>query len=264
MKIQEVIDHLESQGTWVDWDQTRDFILYGDSDREINKMGVCWVATVSVIEKAIHEDINFIISHENPFYQSSTSPKTFVRDSIELKKDLLNQGNITIYRSHDVWDKFPEYGVADQWAKRLGFPFTRDISSYLQFADIQTITLGSLAKQVANALTQDGENGVYVIGDLDRNINHISMGTGAATDIFAMLKKLTDVLIVSDDGITNYYQMQYAIDNDIAMIVVNHSSCEICGLKAMETYFKNIYPDLSVQYLEEGYNIQYILADIES
>lgn len=258
MKIQEVIDHLEQKGTWVNWDQTRDRILYGESDREITKMGVCWVATMQVIEQAMHDGINFIISHENPFYENSTCLRTLVHESILLKKALLDQGNITIYRSHDVWDMFPEYGVADQWAKRLGFPFERELSSYLQYAIIPTMSVEDLAKHIARALTQDGEDGVYVLGDLNHKVTNLSMGTGAATDIFGMLKRPTDAVIVSDDGITNYYQGQYAIDNDVPMIIVNHAGCEICGLKAMEDYFKLQFPNLDVSYLKEGYKFHYI------
>lgn len=46
-------------------------------------------------------------------------------------------------------------------------------------------------------------------------------------------------MIVADDGITNYKDAQYAIDNDLPMIVVNHAGCEIGGLKNMMNYFND-------------------------
>lgn len=263
MKIQEVIDHLRNKGTWVNWDETRDQVLYGDTDKTITKMGVCWVATVKVIEEAMHQGINFIISHENAFYHQTTAPKTLVQESVNLKKLLLKQGNITLYRCHDVWDMFPEYGVGDQWAKRLGSPFERKLDSYLQYAEITPMKVKDLAQHVADALAQDGEFGVTVLGDLNRTVKHLSMGTGAATDIFAMLKHPSDAVIVADDGITNYYQGQYAVDNDLPMIIVNHAGCEICGLKAMETYFHDVMPELNVTYLEEGYQFHYLSASMK-
>ena len=46
MQIIDVIQHLEEQGTWVNRAyQTRDHILFGDSHQEIERVGVCWVAT---------------------------------------------------------------------------------------------------------------------------------------------------------------------------------------------------------------------------
>ena len=63
MKVIDVINHLESVGYWVNWDKTRDVVLHGSTNKEIKKMGVCWVATKGVIEQALKEGINFIISH---------------------------------------------------------------------------------------------------------------------------------------------------------------------------------------------------------
>ncbi|MEF9961999.1 MAG: Nif3-like dinuclear metal center hexameric protein [Erysipelotrichaceae bacterium] len=259
MKVQDVMNHLEATGTWVNWDESRDYLIYGDSNQTITKVGVCWVATMQVIEQALHEGINFIISHENPFYHATTSPQRLVSNSINLKKHLLDQGNIAVYRCHDVWDKIPEYGVSDQWAKRLGFNFKRETSSYLQSAIIPEMSVKQLAQHVAHCLKQDGEDGVIVLGNLDNKVTRLAMGTGAATNIFEMLKECCDVVIVSDDGISNYYQAQYAIDNELPMIIVNHAGCEICGLKAMEAYFHKVMPELSVTYLKEGYKFQYIV-----
>ena len=113
MKVIDVIKHLESVGHWVNWDKTRDVVLHGSCDKEITKMGVCWVATKKVVEEAKAKGINFIISHENMFYEASTSPQRQLLESSNEKRRLLDEGDITVYRCHDVWDMMPEYGVAD-------------------------------------------------------------------------------------------------------------------------------------------------------
>lgn len=80
MKIKDVIEILKQEGTWVRWNRcTRDRILFGNENQEVTKIGVCWVATNKVIEKALEKGINFIISHENIFY-------TFLNCDIEKKK----------------------------------------------------------------------------------------------------------------------------------------------------------------------------------
>ena len=184
--------------------------------------------------------------------------ETKLVESIEYKKELLSKGNICVYRCHDVWDSIPEYGVSDVWAKKLGFDFrNRVINSYYQCADIPKQTVSQLAKHVANVLKDDGEEGVYVFGDVNKEVSHLAMGTGAATNIFEMLEFNPDVVIVADDGITNYKDAQYAIDNDLPMIVVNHAGCEIGGLKNMVNYFNDKLPDFNVEYLDEGFKISY-------
>ena len=211
-----------------------------------------------MIEQALEKGINFIISHENIFYTTGTHLETKLVESIEYKKELLSKGNICVYRCHDVWDSIPKYGVSDVWAKKLGFDFrNRVINSYYQCADIPKQTVSQLATHVANVLKDDGEEGVYVFGDENKEVSRLAIGTGAGTDIFEMLEFNPDVVIVADDGITNYKDAQYAIDNDLPMIVVNHAGCEIGGLKNMVNYFNDKLPDLNVEYLDEGFKISY-------
>ena len=197
MKIKDVIECLKEEGTWVRWNRcTRDRVLLGDDDQEVKKIGVCWVATNKVIEQALKKEINFIISHENIFYTTGTHLETKLVESIEYKKELLSKGNICVYRCHDVWDSIPEYGVSDVWAKKLGFDFKdRVINSYYQHADIPKQTVSELATHVANVLKVDGEEGVYVFGDVNKEVSHLAMGTGAATNIFDMLEFNPDVVI---------------------------------------------------------------------
>lgn len=259
MKIKKIIEILTEDAPWVNYNETRDIMLCGSDDKDVKKIGVCWVATNRVIDQAIEQDIHFIISHENPFYHMTTAPKKLARASVQKKLARLKEHDISVYRCHDLWDMFPNAGVADMWAKRLGYDFSRVTSSYIQHARIEETTVRQLAVHIAESLKQDGENGVYIFGDPDKKVSDIGMGTGAATDIFRMLdKQHCDVCIVADDGISNYYQAQYAIDNELPLIVVNHSCCEIAGIKSMAEYLTQQFPELEVSYLEEGYTVTHI------
>ena len=71
MKIKDVVEILKQEGTWVRWNRcTRDRILFGNENQEVKKIGVCWVATNKVIEKALEKGINFIISSISPRLKS--------------------------------------------------------------------------------------------------------------------------------------------------------------------------------------------------
>lgn len=259
MKIRQIIEEMNRGATWMNPNETRDIILCGSDNVEVEKVGVCWVATNRAIEQAIDRGIHFIISHENPFYHMTTSPKRLARLSGERKLARLREGDITLYRCHDLWDMYPEVGVADVWAKKLGFDFQRATASYLQRAVIEKTTARQLAVHVAESLLPDGENGVYLFGDPDKTVTQVGMGTGAATDIFKMLELgPCDVCIVADDGISNYYQAQYALDNDLSLIVVNHSCCEIAGIRSLARFLREKFPALEVFDLEEGYRVTHI------
>lgn len=262
MKIIDVIKHLEKVGTWVNWDKTRDIVLHGSTDKEITKIGVCWVATNQVIEQAKKEGINFIISHENIFYQASTNPDRLLLESANEKRKLLDEGDISVYRCHDVWDLMPDYGVVDVWAKDIDLIFEpRNVNSYYSYANVNGLTVKEISQKVANAVYKYGQEGIQVIGNMDKEVHRVAIGTGAETDIFLMLKGKADVLVVSDDGVSNWIAIQYCLDHDIPVIIVNHASCEIGGLQEMVHYFNEVYPLLEVQYLYEGYKLQSVLGN---
>ena len=130
MKICEVTALLEQEGTWVHRNmKTRDHLLFGDDQQEVGRIGICWVASKGAILAAVKQKVNFIITHENPFYQCSTQMHTAAIKAAEEKKRILQEHGISVYRCHDVWDCIKEYGVADQWAFRLGFKFEERIVS---------------------------------------------------------------------------------------------------------------------------------------
>lgn len=259
MKIGQILEEMNRGATWRNPNETRDILLCGSEESDVEKVGVCWVATNRAIEEAIGKGIHFIISHENPFYHMTTSPKRLALLSAERKMARLREGEITLYRCHDLWDMYPEVGVADVWARRLGFDFQRRTDSYLQRAVIEETTVRRLAVHVAESLTPDGENGVYIFGDPDKRVTRLGMGTGAATDIFRMLELgPCDACIVADDGISNYYEAQYALDNDLPLIVVNHSCCEIAGIRSLARFLREKFPALEVFDLEEGYRVTHI------
>ena len=263
MKIREIIETINKECTWKSFNRkTRDRVLIGDSNQEVNEVIICWVATNQVIDHAIQKRVHFIISHENPFYSSSTNMETRMYDAIEAKKKQCEDHQICMYRCHDVWDLIPNYGVSDVWARLLGYDFEpRVTSSYYQAANIPACSVVKLAQHVAQSLCVDGEEGCYVYGNVNKVVSRIAIGTGAATNIFDMLDFKPDAVIVSDDGITNFTDAQFAIDQNIPMVVVNHAGCEIGGLKNMVSYFEEKLPQIHAEYVDEGFHISYFVHE---
>ena len=220
MKIKNIIEFLESQGDWVNRHFTRDHILIGTDETEIKSVIVCWVATLDVINKAVKNYCHLIISHENPFYMASTSLPTVVLHAQKEKMKLLNDNNITIYRCHDLWDLYPKYGVRDQWAKTLGFDFDLKKSNKV--------------------------------------IKKVGIGTGACTDIFEMYENNVDACIVSDDGINNWVNVQWAMDHNLPLLVINHLTSEAPGIKELSNYLSKHFTDIQFEYINNDYGIYHI------
>lgn len=262
MQVFTIMNRLKQEGSWVDWQyKTRDHLLCGDYNQEVKKVGVCWVATNQAIEQAIAAKVDLIISHENPFYMTSTAPMSQAWEMAEIKRKKLREANISVIRCHDVWDCIDKVGVADQWAATLGFDFEpRQKGSYLHFATIPAMTAEQLGQHVANCLSQFGAQGCTMLGKRDEAIQRIAIGTGAATDVYRMLEEKPDALIVADDGVTNYNEGQLLLDLNKTMIVVNHAACEIGGVRAMVPWLARQFPELPCLWLEEGYQLSVFQA----
>lgn len=259
MKIKEVIDFIEKDKLWVNWNQTRDRVLIGDVHQSVEGIAVCWVATNKVIDECIEKGINFIITHENPFYLCSTQLPTNLYSAIEEKKNKLTINKITVYRCHDVWDSFPMLGISDVWAKQMGDCINdTKIDKFTHYLRIKSKSVIELATNLSHKMKDDGENGVYIIGNVDRQIETVMVGTGAYSNVYEMQLLNPDVYIVSEDGINCWSAAQYVCDLDKAMIIVSHCCCEKAGLKEMIDYLQNEFNGVNIEYINDGMNATFV------
>lgn len=259
MKIRKILDLLESQGEWVNRNCTRDRILFGDDQKDVDKVIVCWVATNDIIDQAIEQDVHFIITHENAFYMASTSLPTPVYEAQQKKEILLKENDITLYRCHDLWDLYPEYGVRDCWAKVLELNFEAvEGHSFLRYAHDVNMTVKELAHHINERIEPYYQYGIEVIGNLDKKVNRLGIGTGACTDVFEMSTHDVDACLVSDDGINNWIAVQWAMDHDLPLLVINHMTCEAPGIKCLADYLNKELPEVSFTYLPNTYGIHHI------
>lgn len=260
LKIQEIINCLESQGEWVNRACTRDHILIGDEQRDVQQVYVCWVATLEVIEKAIANDCHFIITHENLFYLNGSSVPTAILEAQRKKMSLLREHHITVYRCHDLWDLYPKLGVRDQWASllKLSFQPVSSAKSFLRVSQEFDMTVYQLAQHIAECIEPYDEFGVEVIGNLDQKVHRLGTGTGACTDVIEMVKMGADICLVSDDGINNWIHTQWAMDHHIPLIVINHLTSEAPGIEKLSEYLSHQFPTIQFEYIANDYGIHHI------
>lgn len=259
MEIKKIIKLLESQGEWVNRNKTRDHILYGTDQRDIDEAIVCWVATNNIIDMAIEQDIHFIITHESPFYLASTALPSAVYESQKEKEILLEEYHITVYRCHDLWDLYPEIGVRDSWAKVLDLNF-EDVEghSFLRYANEVNRTVKELAQHINKCIEPYYQYGIEVIGDLDKKVNRLGIGTGACTDVFEMSEHSVDACLVCDDAITNWIHVQWAMDHDLPLLVINHLTSEAPGIDCLADYLNKELPGVLFRYVPNNYGIHHI------
>jgi len=267
MKAKELREHMRRVGTWVDWDYTVDQFLAGDPESEVKGIAVSWLPTFFTLEKALEEGCNLFVTHEEvytvvldekgkvaglppwlpPWVYRMRIDHISQDDAWVRKKKWLDEKGMVILRCHDFWDDFPEIGIHGAWADWLGFTGKPVASKkYYEVHKIGDVTLGKLAENILQKVKSLGQDVIHVIGDLNRKVSRIALGTGAITNYREMYPMGADVLLVTDDG-TNFVEYgQWSLDSDIPLIIVNHATSEEPGMQTLARYMREKFPEVPV------------------
>ena len=98
MKAKELYESL-FEGVVSVMDPTCDGLIEGDENAEIKKVGTCFKLTAPLIDKAVAEGVNVIVTHEPTFSSDDRGGEFYGVD--RLKYDKLIASGITLYRFHD-------------------------------------------------------------------------------------------------------------------------------------------------------------------
>ncbi len=225
---------------------------FGNPYVEVKGILVSWMATAEAIERAISEDCNFLIVHEDLFY-----PYGFRRDenfercltwSVNYKRlRMLSESSITVFRAHGTLDRLC---VLDAFAEALGLPEPTVRQGYIRIYDVPEVTVEDLALNVKERLDLEA---VRLVGKPDRKIERVGLPWGGLVlslnvgFIEDLLRHNPDVLIA---GETDEYAMYYALDADVDVIETGHSVSENIGLKKFVEILKQYYPEIKIVFFE--------------
>jgi len=254
LKAVELHEHSKKVGTWVDWDDTVDEFLAGDPDDEVTGIAVSWMPTFATLEKARELGCNLFVTHE-PLYVSEPDATRLIGsgDPWVRKKSWLEETGMVVYRCHDLWDDYPAIGIHGAWANWLGFkgaPLAAE--KYYEVHDVEGMTLGALARIILEQVKSLGQETVHVIGDLEREVSRVALGTGAITNYRRMHSLGADVLVLTDDGTRLWESAQWAQDGGASVILVNHATSEEPGMISLAVYLRGVFPGVRVEHVPGG------------
>lgn len=273
MLAKELHNHMKKAGNWVDWEHTVDKYLSGDPELEVSGIAVSWMPTFDNLKEAFDKGCNLFVTHE-PLYSVKLDDSGKVvggsvhvdpqlrrfkemvfdeNDAWVRKQEWLDKTGIAVYRCHDFWDDFPDIGVCGAWAKWLGFndqPITR--MEHYEVHEVGNRVLEDLARDILDRVKLLGQEAVQVVGDLNRKISKIAIGTGAITNYRKMYDLGADALLVTDDGTRLVESGQWSLDSDIPLLIVSHSTSEEPGMRTLASYIQSHFPDVEVMIIPVG------------
>jgi putative NIF3 family GTP cyclohydrolase 1 type 2 len=197
------------------------------------------------IRRAHESGANLIITHEPTFFNHWDETAEFAQDqACKDKVALLEETGMTVIRIHDVWDRFPEFGIHDSWARRLGLTDVVRSDARHTLFKVDTTPLGSFAGRVKERM---GVEGVRFAGPCERPVTHVALGVGAWGGIgnLKMCMALgADVFITGET--VEWETVRFALESGMAMIVVGHNNSEEFGMQAMADFLSRRFPALGI------------------
>lgn len=244
--------HLRALASWLDSAKTVDTFKSGNPDQPVKTVCVSWMSTLRTLEKARDLGCDLFITHEPTFYSHTDDDPSFDSDRAAVeKRKLLRESGMIVYRCHDVWDRVPEIGILDSWAKELGFK-GKPVAEKTFYAvyEVPETAVGEFARSMASKLQIYGQEAVQLVGDPKAQVRRIAIGTGAITNAKEMFSMGTDAAIITE--VTYWRDVRWAQDMGFPLLIVEHSVSECPGLENLAVYLKKEFPGLRVEYIQEG------------
>lgn len=247
-----------------------DYITWGPHDRPIKRIATMWMGTSAAMRAAAAAGCNIAVVHEPIFYSYAdlttmpkreydwaTAPVVARFDEARMAKQrLLDDLGITVIRCHDMIDRARSIGVADSWARALGFGPQTLIARqpYYQSHRIDPARAIDVAGRIAKSAARLGQPGVEFYGDPDRIIRSVGTGTGAISSPLSILAldPMPDMTVSITDSVKAWIEPAFAQDSGRPMVIVNHGTTEEGGMAALAAFLSGADVNLPVTHIPGG------------
>ena len=163
---------------------------------------------------------------------------------------MIDQSGLVVFRCHDVWDNFPEFGVRDSWREGLDLKGEIVADEYPCYVTrIEPVRLGELARHILGRLKPLGQNGLLVSGDQERVVATIATGTGVSTNPIWTHDLGAGVSVISNDYYLRVRMGAHAEELGIPTIMVDHGVSEEWGIENLARYLTNEFDELEVVHI---------------
>lgn len=237
-----------------------DGIMAGDPHAEIRGVAVTWLPNQAVLEQAAAKGLNMVIAHEPVYYHhpwfypygderhvpAEDLPQKLATPQAQAKKQLIEDHDMVVYRFHDGWDQYPEYGMGYALARRLGWESHQVEPDYIY--DLPTRTLRELGADVAVKL---GKANLRYTGNPDLEVRRISLDWGSIGAIGVIERALRHGCQAALIGeVVEWRDLEFARDANMAVITAGHCATETPGMQAFHDWLQQRMPALRNEYID--------------
>ena len=252
--IQATIDQIVFEMIGAPLAKTVDTIKIGDPKQPLKGIATTFLATYEIIEKAVQDGINLIITHEPIFYNHEDKTDWLKKDAVyQAKRDLCEKHGIVIWRCHDTIHSMRPDMIVTGMVAKLGWKVLQSPDHPLVF-HLPEVTMAQLIGQLKETF---GAKSFKVVGDPDLKISKVAVSVGAPggnAQIQFMSHVQPDVLICGE--IHEWETSEYVRDairtgsRTQGLVLLGHQFSEEAGMEAMAEWLKRLIPNQPIHFYQ--------------
>jgi putative NIF3 family GTP cyclohydrolase 1 type 2 len=252
---QEIVDRIKAH-VGIPWmTETRDTFKAGDPQTPVTGITVTMMATMNVLQRAVANRQNLIITHEPTFFDDPDKAETVAqgeRDPVLAeKRAFIEKHHLVIWRFHDHQHRMELDQVQQGNARKLGWEKYRDPANQYLFTLPET-TVGKLADEVTQKF---GAAEVRIVGDRDLKVTRVALSPGfggAKKEIAALEMPDLQLLLVGETR--EWETVEYVADavsqgRHKALIVLSHVPSEQSGAEECVRWLKTFVSEVPVEFV---------------
>jgi len=247
MTAREVVDLIKkNSGIQSNARSTRDTFKMGDPDAEVKGIATTMMSTFDMLKRANHAGLNFVITHEDTWWNDPDNTKDLTSNPLYLKKaDFIQKNGMIIWRNHDNIHAMKVDVTVTGTLRSIGVKGGENFGMRAQVLPIPEMTLGEFASQVKRV---SGIRAFRCVGDPKAKVGKVLDGPGYATP---RMTPDTDVVVGGEqqeaDGA--FDNVEYVADAaslgiNKGLIMLGHVVSEQPGqedyAKWLETFVKGV------------------------
>ncbi|MBD3919618.1 Nif3-like dinuclear metal center hexameric protein [Paenibacillus sp. PR3] len=252
--IQTVIDLMVKQPI----PNTVDGLLTGSPDDQVEAIAVAFMPSQYVIEEAIAQGANLLITHEGPHYAHRDPVEVLKQDPVFVdKNERIRQSGLAIYRNHDSVHRVQPDLITAALIEQL--TWSKDVADVRENASIvalpAALTLGEIVQNVKEKL---GIGFVRVVGDPSTLCQRVGLSVGYRGSASVMLPltepEPLDLFIIGEGmewELPAYVTDAMQQGKRKALIVLGHAESEVPGMKLLADQLRSALGGVPVYFICE-------------
>lgn len=255
LTAQEVVDRIKAH-VGIPWlEQTRDTFKAGDPQTPVTGIAVTMMATQAVLQRAVANGQNLIITHEPTFFDDPDKAETVSQGEedhvLADKRAFIARNHLVIWRFHDHWHRMHPDGIQLGNVHTLGWEKFQDPGNQYLFTIPET-TVGKLADEVRKKFAIAA---IRIVGDREMKVTRVALSpgfAGAKREIAAL--EMPDVQVLLAGETREWETVEYVADavtqgKHKALIVLSHVPSEQQGMDECVRWLKTFVTEVPVQFV---------------